>query len=195
MHGYCVVPIPCSRDMPLRDDIIRGARAGAILLALLLLAFAAYRVMREPAAVVEAPAAPAAPEKHIPPPPAVVESGGRKSVPPPPPVSGVKRSGQRAPAQNLAIRSEAAPDSVVVKEEKAATGISEPVAAVEEERQNNLTKTALTTETEPDPASDASDSGLPSSQSRGRRMLKAVGRFLHIGPKKDLPQQAIRPGN
>ena len=89
----------------LRDDIVRGIRAGSILLALLLAGYAAYRVMHEPAAVAEKPAtaAPApVPLKPRPAAPVLTEPKGG-SVPPPPPVR-AGRAPRRTSAQSLAVQ-------------------------------------------------------------------------------------------
>jgi len=172
--------------MPLRNDILRGIRAGSILLVLMLIGYAAYRVMREPAAAVDVPSpqaseAPVVAPAHA---PVVEPKGGNRPVPPPPPRAG--SAVRRAAPQNLTVTLPAAKVTPIeTAEEKAATGISEPVAA-EEERQTSLTNEP----NEPVAASDA-DASLP-AQGRGKRMMKAVGRFLHLGPRKDLTQQSIR---
>lgn len=38
----------------------------------------------------------------------------------------------------------------------------------------------------------ASEPGVPESSSRGKRVIKSVGRFLHIGPKKQSTEDAGR---
>ncbi len=165
--------------MSLRQDIVRGLRIGTILLALMLLGYAGYRVMREspPSGISPVTTAAPAPEpgpRHI---PAPVSSPG-PSIPPPPPVKSrpqlrtqtVENVAQSAvaPAPEAEI---AAPEEVAPEPEKAPDS-NTPVVAAEP-------KLAASPVEGEDPVRP---------DSRGKKMLKAVGRFLHIGGKKDIQQ-------
>ena len=163
--------------MTLRDDIVRGVRVGAILLAALLVGYTGYRLMREPAGVPDAPppkvsAAPvhAPPAKPYP----VSKAGG--SVPPPPP-HGAKDAHR---IEQSAVVQTPAADPAPVEERAAAAGdTSVPAAAAEGEKQ-----TSFQTDENSQADSQNGDTVAP-PEPRGRRWLKAVGRFLHVGGPKD----------
>jgi hypothetical protein len=169
--------------MPLRQDIIRGARVGTILLALLIVGYAGYRVTHEPAGTVpaETPKAQTAPVKV----PDMRYSNG-PALPPPPPAK--SRKPVRPPvAQTVVAQTvDAAP---AAEKEPAATHDEK---AVEENSPSDV-KESEPVEASAEPASPPEDPAQP--EARGRRWLKAVGRFLHLAPKKDLNSDRAFPAS
>ena len=168
----------------MRDYIIKGMRVGCFLLAAMLVGFALYRVANEPGASdksVTASEPPAVPETASVP----AVSGGSKAVPPPPPrtaKSAPKRPKETAIAQTAPLPEPAVVEPAIPMPE--AKREPAPAAVVAQD-----TSVAPVEKPEPAPAVDGSDP----MQSRGKRWLKSVGRFLHVGGKKDASQQAIRP--
>jgi len=170
--------------MPLREDILRGVRVGSILLAVLLVGFAGYRVMREPAGTV--PTRAPEPRSAAPAPtPHVVPSTSGPAIPPPPPPKNRKARSQPPVQSALA---ETTPSEPVAPVEQPVADVyksDSPVAETEEK----AAPVVAEQKSEPPPAVD---DGTDSQDGRGRRWLKAVGRFLHVGKKDATSQQSIR---
>jgi hypothetical protein len=154
-----------------RDDILRGLRLGAILLALFIAGVAAYRIARE------APRAPVA--RHAPKPPSLRVPEARASkessipVPPPPPVA--------AGARKL-TRTAAPPATRPAETENPPAAVLDHPPELEREV---VTETAQHAEPAPEktieaPASPAPDQPPVKPEARPKRWLKAVGRFLHV---------------
>ncbi len=159
--------------MPLREEIVRGVRAGSILLAVLLAGYAVYRVAREPGVAATKTPEPAAIPAEVPAHPATspLKANGPAIPPPPPPKN---RRPIRAETQ-LSVIAESKP---------------EPEPIVQDESKDEA-KSDLT-ESDPKPeAAEVKQAAEPvaedtaPSEGRGKKVLKAVGRFLHIGGKKD----------
>ena len=198
VSGKIPVPGVCNRigpasiystdDMQVRHDVVRGLRAGSFLLAGMLLVFAVYRMMHEPAGVAPTPV----PETVVAPAPApapatsVTASSEGPALPPPPPAKGRKV----APAP---------------KREEMIAQAPPKLEAIEEVKPVEEKKTELAAETQPKDAPETVEAKLETApavaadparpDNRGKKVLKAVGKFLHIGGKKETPapQQAIRP--
>jgi type IV secretory pathway VirB10-like protein len=166
-----------------REDIVRGIRFGFILLATLLVVYAVYRVVREPAGAVDPrPTKVSGPPSRTAAPPSAHDADG-PSLPPPPPRPG--KVSRPKPAQS--IITEIAPKPTPIREEAAAADSnSEPATAVEEENKEAPLQTGDVAE--PQRAADESTSR---PEPRSKRLLKAVGRFLHISGRKD-PQLSVR---
>lgn len=183
-----------SFNVQVREDVVTGVRLGSILLALLLACFTGYRMFHDAAPAHRAapqtkaaPAAPVAPPVPIHVDPAPVTAA---PVPPPPP-----------PLVHKAIRRKtlSTPESLgSTRGETNQSGVA-PEAPVQEE----TPKAALADLTaeravplpvaEPivSPAAVAQPVEEPESTKapgRGKRMLKTVGRWLHIGT----PAEAVR---
>jgi hypothetical protein len=172
--------------MTLRDDIVRGLRVGSILLAAMLVGFAVYRMTHEPAThepvknEVATPTPEAAPA--VTPAPVVVSATSSGTVPPPPPRVQRKRA-----AQSLVVETVPVARPVVQEAAAAAPEVKpEPVATPVEEKGTPAQTAEVKAEAEP------GDDSTDAQQARSKRWVKAVGRFLHIGAKKDVPPQAIR---
>ena len=158
--------------MRFRDDILRGLRLGAILLALFIAGVAAYRIAREaPRAPVARHAAPKPPSPRVP----DARGSGESSipVPPPPPVAGSARKITRNAAPPVARPAETETPPADVLEH-----------APELEREV-VTETAQHSEPAPEKTIEAPVSPAPEQppvkpEARPKRWLKAVGRFLHV---------------
>jgi hypothetical protein len=169
----------------MRDYIIKGMRVGCFLLAAMLVGFALYRVASEPTGApdksVTAAEPPAVPETA--PAPATV-SGGSRAVPAPPPRTA--KGAPKRPKETAVAQTAPIPEPVVVEPAIPMPEVKHEPASVTVVAQD--TSVAPVEKPEPAPVVDRSDP----MQSRGKRWLKSVGRFLHVGGKKDVPQQAIR---
>jgi hypothetical protein len=176
----------------LRDEILKGVRIGSILLVGLLIAFTAYRLMHEapaPQSAAPKPAPPAVVAK--PAAPAVHLSGPAPlSVPPPPPVNGPARRmahGRPQVATNTApaiIEAPAPPVDVVELEMK-------PIDPPAEVKVDQADPQPFTPRVAAVPVPTPAPSDPLGPDTRGKRWVKAVGHFLHIG-KKDVQPDAVR---
>jgi|GEM_PF-6401774 len=171
--------------MSRREDIVRGIRFGFILLATLLVAYAAYRVMREPAVAADPrPTEVSGPPSRTAAPPAPQDADG-PSLPPPPPRP-VKMARPK-PSQSVVAETAPVPQPAAAQEETAAAGSNpEPATAAVEEKTETAPQTSETVEPQ-----RLADDPAARPEPRSKRLLKAVGRFLHIGGHKD-QQLSIR---
>ena len=171
--------------MRFREEILRGIRLGAICFALLLVWLAAYRVLREGPAPDPLPQTQEVPPQAAPP---AETPSGSPLVPPPPPLVAPRRSASIRTAAKPVV-TESIPntrvDTLAAPEEKAA----EPIATEEQEKEGPDPTAEKAEAVTSDPAGGVDNQ---KSGNRGKRLLKAVGRFLHISPKKDLQGQAVR---
>lgn len=190
--------------MRLHSDILRGVRLAAVAFVLMLLGALVYRSVDTAAKnrtgpvpqVVSAPANTPAPTPAVTPDPppaelpnqAVPKQGGL--------IAQVRVTGTR-PAPNPSTRKAAAPGSKSEPESaEAVADSSEPphtdTAAAdkaEEAQADPPEETAApAVATQPEASAEAA-----SSENRGKRMIKAVGRFLRIGGKKEVEPQPARP--
>ena len=90
--------------------------------------------------------------------------------------------------ENAVVEPESLPQvAPAAEKETAAAGENPtPAAAEEEEKQTSLQTDETHEPIQPSPSNPARP------EARGKRWAKAVGRFLHIGPRKDSNAQAIR---
>ncbi len=164
-----------------REEILRGVRLAAVAFAALLLSVAGYRVL-VPAA--EAPAAPPPPAQPPPPPEPVQIAAPREAatpvVPPPPPV----RRPKRVPAPRTATppagiappeTARAIPPLADIGTEPAASESAPKEAAAEETAQPPV----IVKPPEPQP-------------SRGIRLVRALGRALHLRGRREPGADALR---
>jgi hypothetical protein len=204
---------PCARaDLPgvartqWSDDVLRGLRWGAILLAGLAIGVACYRLVREPA-----PKPPHETHSPAPVPPAAQhqKSGsvpsangigrpadkpalltpGSRSVPPPPPLRGadsVRANPPRAASGEGALIAEPVSkneDESAVPDEKPPEPFVEPVD--EKDADQSAGEKTDSRESAGPPALDGNAAKQPG---RGKRLIKAVGRLLGIGRKDPQPR-------
>ena len=194
------------KQVPESDDIFRGMRWGAILLVALAIGVAGYRMVRvDPASSVPAPSAsvpadePTAAPASTPP----AAAAGSNTVPMPPVKTHAKRKPSHRSSAQHAVKADPGSKG---RESSSAIGSqddSSPAAAEENpaEQQAEAHIAQSKPSADPDapplpaeaaqPAASASAENAAASDSRGKRLLKAVGRFLHIGPKKP-EMQAVR---
>jgi hypothetical protein len=189
--------------MRLRSDILRGVRLAALAFVLVLLGALVYRSVDIAAknrtgpvpqvvvtpATTPAPTPAVTPETPAPPPSqAVPKQGGL--------IAQVRGTGVR-PAANPSIRKASASGSQAEQETAdSAAQPSEPphtdtVAAdkAEEAQADPPEETVTPAVANP---TEASAEAAP-AENRGKRMIKAVGRFLRIGGKKDVEPQPAAP--
>jgi hypothetical protein len=167
--------------MRFREDILRGVRLGGILFALLLVGVATYRVLRESPAPDPQPEKQEAPRQASSSDPPI----GPSLVPPPPPLVVHKH-----PANKQADAKSAVAESIPTPVADAPTGDENPPAAtVTEEEKKGPDSTAEKAEAESGPTVGVEHQ---KSENRSKRWIRAVGRFLHISPKKDVPGEAVR---
>ncbi len=151
----------------LGDDIVRGLRVGGILLALLFGGVAAYRISREVPR--EIPHDPPPPPKRARPAAAARDIWSGPAIPPPPPA---RRAANRVAAplrkppvvKPPAAKTEDPPASAVENPPvvaKPAPAAVEPVIAIR----------------------DSEDEPAAKPESRAKRAIKAVGRFLRLVPQ------------
>ena len=190
--------------MRLHSDILRGVRLAAVAFVLVLLGALVYRSVDisaksrtapTPQAVV-APVAPPAPSPTptvtpdqppaLPSNQAVPKQGGL--------VAQVRGTGPR-PAANTRTQKAPAAGSQADAETTAAADPAEPPTTdtaaadkVEEAKADPPEEVTPPLATVPDVSADAGP-----AENRGKRMIKAVGRFLRIGGKKDVEPQPAAP--
>jgi hypothetical protein len=188
--------------MPFRDEIIMGARLAAVAFAILLGSLIAYRLQQHPVSTLrppvetqkEAPQPPVlAPPVPTPAEKPVARADANPGVPPPPaPKASARRNpGKAVLAPQRVVKvievvpaAEAAPPSAPPIETAAVAVAPGPVADVPE------TVVARAEDgIKPAPPHDAA---APKAGNSGRRVVKAVGRFLHIRGKKDAEPQTAR---
>lgn len=148
----------------LGDDIVRGLRVGAILLALLLGGVAAYRIARE------IPRNPPPPPKRARPASPVHDIWSGSAIPPPPP--------PRRPANRFV----APPPKPPVVEPPETRPEDPPVSAVE--NPPLVAKPAPVALEEETAIPEFEDQPVVKPEGRAKRAIKAVGRFLHIVPQR-----------
>lgn len=158
--------------MRFREDILRGIRLGAILLATLLIGIAAYRIL----SATPAPKAKQQQKKALP----AIANAPPFVVPPAPPIH--RKASKRAVAQTTNPAESISQTPVVSTDTE--------VVAVEQEKKGPDAAAEKVEATAPEPVRVGEATQNPGS--RGRRWLRSVGHFLHIGPKKDLPSQAVQ---
>jgi hypothetical protein len=155
-----------------RDDILRGLRLGAILLALFIAGVAGYRVVREaPAARNEKDAL--TPETPKPAPPVRAPDPRFLSgapIPPPPPTA----AGARKTARHAAPAAPAPPMEIADKP------VDSPPAS-----ESIVREAPVETAAQPEPVPEKIAEPLPVTpvakpEARPKRWARAVGRFLHI---------------
>ena len=177
-----------------RDEVSKGVRFGSMILAAMVAAVTGYRFIHAahaapPPPEITRPAAPSVPR----PAPAPVPVPGAVSlkdttVPPPPPAGAqAHRSRPAAPRPTPAPVAEAVitpAENLVEPEEKPVV----PMAPAREEKPVIATD-IIPPQSAPPPTEQPED---PKTQPRGKRVLKAVGHFLHISGKKDADPQSPR---
>ena len=184
--------------MSVRNDVVRGVRLGAVVLAMLLAGAIVYRVVYfVPAPAAQQSTAPT-PESvaQVPPTYPDVPSASAQ-VPPLPPPPPSPASARPSSVRALPARvSRATPAPVPQPSVEAPVT---PPAAVPLAPLSSIERA----EPEASPAAPAEGASAdsteperiaPPAESRGKKMIKAVGRFLHIGAKKDVPAENIKPG-
>jgi hypothetical protein len=172
-------------------EILRGVRLAAILFAAFLFGLTIYRMVHITPVEEKQPAAPAAAGESKPPakPPAkpVARSSG-SDYPPPPPRPGASALVHRGVRKNTAVATEGRPVVVGLSSDAFADTRIER-AAPEEARAPAAEKDVapVAASRDQDQVSDAP--GPPPDQAkpenRGKRWMKAVGRFFHKGGRKD----------
>jgi hypothetical protein len=192
---------PYVSRMPLSDDVFRGMRWGAILLAGLAICVAGYRLVREsppkPAHETSssAPVLPSTEHENSasPPPakaidkpankPAFLTSGSRPVPPPParaakPPVANPPRtgSGDGVPAGEPASKNQ--DDSVPER-------LAEPSAGPADEKDADQSSAEKDDSASSGPGALTENATKP--EARGKRWIKTVGRWLGIGRKDPQP--------
>jgi len=172
--------------MRLRSDILRGVRLAAVAFALVLLGALVYRSVdisakHRKAPVPQVVVAPATPPASV---PAVTPD-----APPTQPIP--KQGGVLAQVRGTGLRTQkvSAPESKAEPETaRAETQPAEPpptdIAAVNKEEDVKASPPE-----EPPLATVPEVSAEAASENRGKRMIKAVGRFLRIGGKKEVEPQ------
>jgi hypothetical protein len=181
----------------LRTDILRGIRAGAILLAVLFAAVAVYRMVRvspsanPSASSVESTSAPNA-EPTATAPAAAETPVITSDVPPPPPGSKIashKPGGRIAASSGPTEKVILVDPSLAVDENMVvAPEISAPIVEKEENPApaQPLVKPNEVTVSQPEPTSS-----VPKTDGHGKRVVKAVRRFFHL-PKKDAQPETLK---
>lgn len=166
-----------------RDDIVRGVRIGALLLAAVVVALTAHRLTPEASAPGprEKPPAPMATPPA--PRPAAVKplvkhvSPVKDDVPPPPPLSPEIRR-VKPPVAPLSE----APVAVATSEQIFAPEVkaddSAPLPQME-------VAPAVVSAEQSEPAPAPEPAAPVKTQNRGKRWIKAVGHFLHLGGKNE----------
>ena len=180
--------------MSFRAEILRGVRMAAILFAVFLGALTVYRMVRAtPSEVKLEPPAPA-PSSTT---PAAAQSPSLGSdYPPPPPRPGGPAQIHRVAGKRLSVETVERP--VVAKDISADTDPEGRTtnAAAEEQRSSTAETDASEIASggnqnrEPDSAGTPDLAGKP--EKRGKRWVRAVGKLLHIGTKKDVPAETVR---
>jgi len=181
--------------MNVHDDVVRGVRLGAVVLALVLACAIVYRVVYVvPAPAAQQPSAPT-PESVAQVPPTYPDIPAPSSLvrpPPPSPSPSARPSSVRVVPARVS-RATSAPLSQPGVEAAAAPEPPIPLAPL---------SSIERAEPEPPPVQPAEAASAdsteperiaPPAESRGKKMIKAVGRFLHIGAKKDVPAENIKP--
>jgi hypothetical protein len=197
--------------MNFRAEILRGVRMAAILFAVFLVALAVYRMGRStPAEVKLEPPAPTAAPAPAPSPasapaasfttPAAALSPSLGSDYPPPPPLRLSAPAQihRVAGKRLSVETVAQP--VVTKEISTDADTDGRTANTTAEEQRSYTAdtkrdaseiaSGPNQNREPDSAGTPDSAGKP--ERRGKRWVRAVGRLLHIGTKKDVPVEPER---
>jgi hypothetical protein len=161
--------------MAFREDVFRGLRLGAIVFAALLVGVAVYRIARETAP------AESTEQKPPEPVPAATTTAAPAAVPAPPSRPQIRRHpvGQKTVAAASALPVETEPAAQPVDRVETADVKPEPEPSLEK------TEAPAVVDTVNAAAADKKDT-------RGKRWVKAVGRFLHLSPKKDVEPSAVR---
>ena len=179
--------------MAYQNEIIRGVRLAAILFAALLLSVTVYRVVH----ITPAPAA-----TGQPPAPAPIASVASVAPDSPavalPPVA-VKPQIARHPRRHTSTSAPAPPASMASNRDlspAAEVEMSHPVVTPELARPAVVVASDSPEEGPAKPQELATPSSTPENSApritnRKRSLLRAVGRMLHIGGKKDVPAQAV----
>ena len=180
--------------MPFRADVLKGVRLAAILFVVFLIALTVSRMVRvTPAEDRQEPPAPAVSSAS----PVVVESPRFAPVyPPPPPPPGapaqihrvVRKRSPVAAAKPMVVAKDVSADSAA--EGKGEITVSEGKSAITEEKDASEVASSKIQNPESNPEDTPEAAARPNNA--GKRWLKAVGRFLHIGAKKDIPVEAVR---
>ena len=177
----------------MREEVSKGVRFGSMILAAMVAGVAGYRFVHTahaapPPPEIARPAPPAAPIPAPAPDPAPAPISGavgsKDTTVPPPPAPGAHRNRPAAPRATPAPVAEA----IVTPVETPAVPEEKPVApatpAAREEKPVAATE-VIAPQSAPASAEQADD---PKAPPRGKRVLKAVGHFLHIGKKDADPQ-------
>ena len=179
--------------MPFRDAVLRGVRLAAILFAVILCAFTIYRMVRvTPADERKEPATPKASGRK----PVIPSPDPGPQYPPPPPAPGsparTHRTIDKRPPAGIVrpvevagdVAADSAPESkieVLTSHDQTSTRVEDLDSA---EVKNAVPDTA------PDLTSAPDSPARP--ENRRRRWMKSMGRFLHIGARKDIAEQSVR---
>jgi type IV secretory pathway VirB10-like protein len=186
--------------MPLSNDVLRGLRWGAILVAGLAIGVAGYRVVREPPAkpALEAPSLapvlPAAEKNDSPPSAKTVDkpadkrsllTSGSRPVPPPP--ARASKPVIANPRQRP-VEGEPAGEPATKNDDESAVADEKPGPSAEPADEKDAGHGAAE---KTDPAESSSPAALGENASkqeaRGKRWIKTVGRWLGIGRKDPQP--------
>jgi hypothetical protein len=177
--------------MPLRSDILRGVRLAAVAFVLVLVGALVYRSVdisakHRKAPVPQVVVAPATPPASVP--PVIPDSVPTQAIP--------KQGGLVAQTRGTGVRaantrtqnapaagSQAEPETEHVTTQPAEPPPTDTAVSKEVEVKANAPEDPPLA-TMPDVSADGA-----SSENRGKRMIKAVGRFLRIGGKKEVEPQ------
>jgi hypothetical protein len=176
----------------MRQDILRGVRLAAILFAIILVALTSYRMLHVSAAPAAQPEARDIEPVGAKAAPAVVAVPGGAEVPPPPPVSARSNTRwvTRRPPVSTGVEA-ATPTEAASLRDTTPTPVAAPEPAP-----------VVAAQPEPVPhavaADDSKEVSAPPTETaqtqgpHGKRWVHAVGRFLHVGGKKDAQPQSVR---
>lgn len=197
--------VPSVARTQLSDDVLRGLRWGAILLAGLAIGVAGYRLMREsppkPAhgTASPAPVSPAAPHQKSgsaspadgvgkPADKAALLTPGSRSVPPPPPARGANSVRVNPPGGGSGKGALTAEADSKNEDESVVTDEKPPEPFVEPAEEKDADQSAgEKTDSGQSAGPAALDENAAKQAGHGKRLIKAVGRLLGIG-RKDPPQ-------
>ncbi len=179
--------------MPFRGAVLRGIRLAAILFAVFLSAMTVYRMGH---------ATPVEDRQPLPAPgpstakPALAQSpSSGPAYPPPPPTPGAPVQIHRVVRERTPVQVEAVKLPVEAQQDISAV----PAAEASEEQSSSIAGIEKDTpevdsggppDLEPEAPPKPDPVGKPPN--RGKRWMRAVGKFFHVGAKNDTPVEAVR---
>jgi hypothetical protein len=170
--------------VPMRQDVLRGFRLGAVIFAAMLLGVAVFRITHGPHGSPAPDPALQSSEVATTPPAETPLREGPPVVPAPPPLS--RPQIRRHSARQATAVAEAVP----AVSTNAAPSPDETAAPAEPAQPESV---VADTKDSTAPVVGASEEAAAIQESRRKRWAKAVGRFLHVTPKKDVQPSAVRP--